>query len=108
LTRVAIALQYIAGGSPYDLCPLFGVGRSDAFRSIWMFVEATHRTKLFNLVFPVDHDAQRELARQFSIRSQVGFDCCVGAIDGILILHDHDERMCIIALIKFFKYFFCY
>jgi DDE superfamily endonuclease len=85
LTRLAIALQYFAGGSLYDLCPLFGVGRSDAFRSVWMVVEATHRTNLFNLVFPVDHDAQRELARQFSICSQVGFDCCVGAVDGILI-----------------------
>jgi hypothetical protein len=50
-----------------------------------MVVEATHCTNLFNLVFPVDHDAQRELVRQFSICSQVGFDCCVGAVDGILI-----------------------
>ena len=85
LTRLAIALRYFAGGSLYDLCPLFGVGRSDAFRSVWMVVEATHRTNLFNLVFPMDHDAKRELARQFSIRSQAGFDCCVGAVDGILI-----------------------
>jgi DDE superfamily endonuclease len=85
LTRLAIALRYFAGGSLYDLCPLFGIGRTDAFRSVWMVVEATHRTNLFNLVFPADHDAQRELASQFSTRSQVGFDCCVGAVDGILI-----------------------
>ena len=84
-TRLAIALRYFAGGSLYDLAPLFGVGRSDAYRSVWLVVEAVHRTKEFNLCFPRDHDAQRELARQFSTRSQAGFQCCVGAVDGILI-----------------------
>jgi hypothetical protein len=66
LTRLAIALRYFAGGSLYDLSPLFGVGRTDAFRSVWMVVEAVHHTEVFNLVFPADHDAQRALAHQFS------------------------------------------
>ena len=62
-TRLAIALRYFAGGSLYDIAPLFGVGRSDALWSVWMVVEAVHRTEVFNLVFPADHDAQKELAR---------------------------------------------
>jgi hypothetical protein len=82
---LAIALRYFAGGSLYDLAPLFGVGRSDALRSVWLVVEAVHRTVAFNLVFPADHDAQRELLRQFSTRSKAGFQCCVVAVDGILI-----------------------
>ena len=32
-----------------------------------------------------DHNVQRNIARQFARRSQAGFDCCVGAIDGILV-----------------------
>jgi hypothetical protein len=85
LTCLAIALRYFAGGSLYDLAPLFGVGRSNALWSVWLVVDAVHCTDVFNLVFPADHDAQRELARQFSTRSQAGFQCCVGAVDGILI-----------------------
>jgi DDE superfamily endonuclease len=94
-TRLAIALRYFAGGSLYDIAPLFGVGRSDALRSVWMVVEAVHRTEVFNLVFPADHDTQRELARQFSTRSQAGFQCCVGAVDGILIwIHKPSPSCC--------------
>jgi hypothetical protein len=94
-TRLAIAIRYFAGGSFYDLAPLFGVGLSDTIRSIWLIVEAVHNTEEFNLVFPRDHDAQRELARQFSTRSQAGFQCCVGAVDGILIwTHKPSPRCC--------------
>mgnify|MGYP002784929136 FL=1 len=83
--RLAIALRFFAGGDIYDVAPLFGVGNTDAFYSVWIVVEAVHRTSLFNLIFPQDHDAQRTLAQQFRMRSQAGFDCCVGAVDGILI-----------------------
>jgi hypothetical protein len=80
-----MALRFFAGGSIYDIAPLYGVGRPDAFSSVWMVVEAVHRTQSLNLVFPVDHVEQRRLAQEFSKRSQAGFDCCVGAVDGILI-----------------------
>ena len=83
--RVAIALRYFAGGSLYDMAPLYGVGRTDAVRSVWMVVEAIHHTNSFDIVFPRVHGAQRSMARQFFLRSQAGFDCCVGAVDGILI-----------------------
>ena len=83
--RLAIAIRFFAGGSIYDLAPLFGVSRTEAFVSVWMVVEAVHRTPFLNLVFPEDHDKQRQLAAEFSARSQAAFDCCVGAVDGILI-----------------------
>jgi hypothetical protein len=92
---LAIVLRYFAGGSFYDLAPLFGVGLSNTIRSIWLVVEADHKTEEFNLVFPRDHDTQRELAHQFSTRSQAGFQCCVGAVDGILICtHKPLPRCC--------------
>ena len=50
--RLAIALRFFAGGSMYDMAPLFGVGRTDAFASVWMVVEAVHRTPDLRLVFP--------------------------------------------------------
>ena len=93
--RLAIALRYFAGGSLYDLAPLYGVGRSDAFHSVWMVVEAIHRTKAFNIVFPQNHESQIALAQQFSSRSQAGFTCCVGAVDGILIwVHQPTPSCC--------------
>ena len=83
--RLAIALRFFAGGSIYDIAPLYGVGRTDAFASVWMVVEAIHRSNVLRLIFPDNHDEQRQLAQEFARRSQAGFDCCVGAVDGILI-----------------------
>ena len=84
-TRLAIALRFFAGGDIYDIAPLYGVSRTDAFASVWMVIEAVHRTQALQLVFPRNHAQQRQLAMEFANRSQAGFDCCVGAVDGILI-----------------------
>ena len=83
--RLAIALRFFAGGSVYDIAPLYGVGKDSAFQSVWYVVEAVHRTNSLDMCFPQDHATQKMLARQFSRRSQAAFDCCVGAVDGILI-----------------------
>lgn len=83
--RLAIAIRFFAGGCIYDIAPLYGVSRSAAFDSVWMVVEAVHRTQALKIVFPESHDEQRQLAREFAGRSQAGFDCCVGAVDGLLI-----------------------
>ena len=83
--RLAIALRFFAGGSIYDIAPLYGVGKDSAFLSVWFVVEAVHRTTSLDMSFPQDHATQKMLARQFLRRSQAAFDCCVGAVDGILI-----------------------
>ena len=69
----------------YDMAPLYGVSRTNAFASVWMMVEAVHCTQSLKLVFPENHAEQQRLAGEFAKRSQAGFDCCVGAVDGILI-----------------------
>ncbi|KAG7338852.1 hypothetical protein IV203_012778 [Nitzschia inconspicua] len=67
------------------MAPLYGVwSRTDAFSSVWMVVDAIHRTTDLRLVFPENHDDQRQLAMEFSNRSKAGFNRCVGAVDGIL------------------------
>ncbi|KAG7343049.1 hypothetical protein IV203_020994 [Nitzschia inconspicua] len=56
------------------MAPLYGVwSRTDAFSSVWMVVDAIHRTTDLRLVFPENHDDQRQLAMEFSNRSKAGF-----------------------------------
>jgi hypothetical protein len=83
--RVACALRYFAGGSPYDLMLCYGISRASVFCSIWLVVEAINRCHSFDIVFPSDHEQQREMAALFKEKSSAGIDCCVGAVDGILI-----------------------
>lgn len=83
--RLAIALRYFAGGSMYDLSPLYGVSFTDCKNSVWYVVEAINRQPLFAIKYPTDHNEQRRIAHEFSKKSAVGFTGCAGAVDGILI-----------------------
>jgi hypothetical protein len=57
--RLACAIRYFAGGSPYNLITKFGIGYSDFFRNVWIVVEAINLSNHFDIVFPADHDTQR-------------------------------------------------
>jgi hypothetical protein len=83
--RLGIALRFFAGGSNYDIMTTFGVGQADVSKSIWIVVEAVNRTNQLAIEFPRCHEKQHEIARQFQVKSTAGFDCCAGAVDGILI-----------------------
>lgn len=83
--RLAIALRYFAGGSMYDLSPLYGVGITDCRLSVWYVVQAIHSYPDFAISYPSNHDEQRAIARGFAAKSTAGFTCCAGAVDGILI-----------------------
>ena len=83
--RLGIALRYFAGGSPYDIMVKYGVSHSSMFESVWIVVEAVNATKSFDISYPSGHDEQRSIALGFKNASKVKFDCCAGAIDGILI-----------------------
>jgi len=78
-------LCYFAGGDALDIALVHGVSRSEVFRSVWIVVDAINDTPDFDIRFPADHDEQRSIASMFQTVSSAGFDCCVGAIDGILI-----------------------
>jgi DDE superfamily endonuclease len=60
--RLGCALRYFAGGSPYDIMTSMGIGRADISRSV-----------------------ARQIAQVFQAKSKADFDCCAGAVDGILI-----------------------
>lgn len=84
-TRLAVALRYFAGGSPYDLAVVFGISLSQIYASVWTVVRAINACSTLKIQFPDDHASQQQLADGFRERSDAGFGCCVAAIDGMLI-----------------------
>ncbi len=104
--RLAVALRYFAGGSFYDLAPLYGVGTTDATNSVWYVVEAINRHPLFAINYPSDHEIQREIASQFEEKSQAEFKCCAGAVDGVLIwIHRPTDKDCKLSTCDSGKFF---
>ena len=83
--RLGCALRYFAGGSPYDLMVSYGISHTEMLNSIWLVVEAINTYEDFFIQYPEDHEKQRCVAAAFCDASAVDFDCCAGAIDGILI-----------------------
>jgi len=83
--RLGIALRYFAGGSPYDIMVKFGVSHTSIFESVWIVVQAVNESTAMRIEYPSDVDVQRKIAEGFRDVSKVKFDCCAGAIDGILV-----------------------
>jgi hypothetical protein len=84
-TRLAVAIRYFAGGSPYDLGGLFAISVKEVYRSVGIIVDTINNCHELRIQFPMDHAAQKKVALGFKAKSVAGFDCCIGAIDGILI-----------------------
>ncbi len=83
--RLACALRYFAGGSPYDIMVTYGISHTDVFVSVWSVVEAINQVKEFFILYPGPHDKQQKIAANFLAVLQAGFDNCADAIDRILI-----------------------
>ena len=83
--HLAAALRFFAGGSPYDLAIVHGISHSSVYESVWSVVDAINQSDALSFRFPTNHVEQRHIAQEFAKKSAAGFDCCVGAIDGILI-----------------------
>ena len=62
-----------------------GVSHSSVYKSVWSVVDAVNSTEELAIKFPSDHASQKKISRGFKQKSEVGFDCCVGAIDGMLV-----------------------
>jgi hypothetical protein len=83
--ELSIALRYFAGGSPLDCIASHGLSHTSIWRSIWRIVVAINECEQLHIIFPEDHSVQKEIAATFKEKSDVGFDNCVGAINGLLI-----------------------
>ena len=83
--RLACALRYYAGGSPFDISSTYCVSHTEVINSVWFVVEATNKMKEWYIEYPQNHNEQHKIAADFKDKSSVDFDVCAGAIDGILI-----------------------
>jgi hypothetical protein len=83
--RLGCAIRYFAGGAPPDIMALFGVGHTDVLESVWNVVDAMNSHPEFKLQYPDSIEEQQTIAAGFLSKSGAHFDCCAGAIDGILI-----------------------
>jgi hypothetical protein len=77
----------LIGAAPYELAVCHGISVTEVYRSVWRVVNAVNRSSSSELKieFPESQAEQYVLAKGFKDRSEAKFDCCVGAIDGILI-----------------------
>jgi DDE superfamily endonuclease len=104
--RLACALRWFAGGSVYDIMTTYGIGHTDTIASCWYVVDAVNNHPNFTIVYPSDHNQQRSIAEGFSQVSAANFECCAGAIDGMLIwIHKPSKKDCIQAGCSSGKFF---
>jgi len=83
--RLSAALHYFAGGAIPDIALVHGISPTEVQHSIWIMVDAVNKCRELNIEFPTDHAEQRRIAEGFRALSSVRFDCCVAALDGLLI-----------------------
>ena len=85
LTRLSCAIQYFAGGSPYDIAISHGISVQQVYTSVWRVVDAIHNTPSLDIVFP-DYNEQKLILHRFKkkvlLNSTVWLDasmvCCYG------------------------------
>ena len=105
--RLSMALRYFAAGGKFDIADVHGVHADEVGRSVWDVVDAIHKSPALDINFPETHHQQMEVMEGFKRKSSVDIDCCVGAIDGILIW-THKPSSADIKVIKFGPLkFFC-
>lgn len=85
--RLTCAVHYFAGGDPYNIAGVFGIGHACVCDSTWMVVDAANKCPALQILFPEDHQDQLQLAEGFRKKSrEANFpNNCVCAIDGTLI-----------------------
>ena len=80
-----VSLRFCAGGSPYDIFPLFGIGYNSVYNCLWDTIKAINRCPGMKVEFPSSHAEQKRIARGFERKNKAGFAVCIGCIDGMLI-----------------------
>jgi hypothetical protein len=83
--RLSMALRYFTGGDPLDIKEVHGVGDDKVTNSAWNVVDAIHNSPELDIKFPKTHEEQGQCAQGFKYKSRKLIDCCVGAIDGMLV-----------------------
>lgn len=83
--RLACALRYFAGVSPYDIMAKYGISHTDVMEIVWYVVHSVNTTSELNIEYPLCEVEQARIAAGFEQASVVGFTNCTGAINGVFI-----------------------
>ena len=62
----------------------YGVGYDDVYSSIWCVTETIHQYDRLGIKL-LTHKEQKQVIQGFSDNSDVGFDNCIDAVDGLLV-----------------------
>ena len=79
------AIKVFSGGGPLDLITTFGISKTMIHYSVDYVINAVCNCKALAIKFPLSHAEQLSVARGFKRKSTAGFNCCVGAVDGMLV-----------------------
>ena len=83
--RLGPALRFFAGGSYLDITISHAIGKTDVYHSVWSIVHAANQCPSLQFKYPTTATKCKEVAEEFTFRSQAGFNNCVGCIDGMLV-----------------------
>ena len=70
-------------------------------------VDALNESPDFAIPYPSSHEKQMEIAHAFQVKSAANFDCCAGAVDGILIWIHKPSALCCVEAGCNTRKFFC-
>ena len=83
--RLGAALRFFAGGSYLDITISHAFGKTDIYHSVWSVIHAANQCPSLQFKFLTTVAECKEVAEEFTFRSQAGFNNCVGCIDGMLV-----------------------
>ena len=106
-SRLSQAIRYFAGGDPADIMLTHGVAYMEVYNSVWKVVDAINSCPELQITFPHNHAIQQEIANAFKAKSEVGFDNCVGCIDGMLLWTNKPNKRTLECAKIGAKKFFC-
>jgi hypothetical protein len=69
------SIRYFAGGSPYDLCSVYGISHSSVNECVWIIVDVVNKHKEFHIVYPLSHVVHEKIASAFQ-KSQLPTSEC--------------------------------
>ena len=79
-TKVLAMIRFFAGGSAYDIFPLFGIGHTSLFRCVWTVVHAINETPDMRIDFLHEHSKQCKIARGFKKKALLGLIVVLAAL----------------------------
>ena len=72
-TKLLASIHFFAGGSAYNIFPLFGMAHTSLFRCVWAIVQAINKTPDMRIDFPMEHFKQQQIAHGFMKKALLGY-----------------------------------